>query len=194
MRIPRIAGPAVVLLLLPAARLPAQALPGVRPGATVRVETARDVYAGRMLSLAADTLHVETAPGEAVRVPGLAAKPIVDILAGRPPGSSAAPYVEALVRAGYVHRGEQGIPGGEFFRRGTPRRYRVHPAELDGPVWRDMLRFRDALRADPSAAAAYAELKLGLAARFPRDREAYTGGKGPFVAGVLRRAAEPDRG
>ncbi len=68
MRIPRIAGPAIVLLLL-AARLPAQALPGVRPGATVRVETARGVYAGRMLSLAADTLRVETAPGEAVRLP-----------------------------------------------------------------------------------------------------------------------------
>lgn len=127
-------------------------------------------------------------------VPGLAAKPIVDILAGRPPGSSAAPYVQALVRAGYVHRGEQGIPGREFFRRGTPRSYHVHLAELDGPVWREMLRFRDALRADPSAAAAYGELKLGLAARFPRDREAYTGGKGPFVAGVLRRAAEPGRG
>lgn len=64
----RIAGPAIVLLLF-AARLPAQALPGVHPGATVRVETAREVYAGRMLSPAADTLRVETAPGEAVRLP-----------------------------------------------------------------------------------------------------------------------------
>jgi hypothetical protein len=68
MKASRIAGPAVVLLLL-AARLPAQARPGVRPGETVRVETARDVYAGRMLSLAADTLRVETAPGESVRLP-----------------------------------------------------------------------------------------------------------------------------
>ncbi|HEV2736294.1 MAG TPA: hypothetical protein VGV85_15730 [Longimicrobiaceae bacterium] len=65
MRASRIAGPTIVLLLL-AARLPAQALPAVRQGETVRVETARDVYAGRMLSLAADTLRVETAPGEAV--------------------------------------------------------------------------------------------------------------------------------
>lgn len=127
-------------------------------------------------------------------VPGLAAKPIVDVLAGRPPGSSAAPYVEALVRAGYEHRGEQGIPGREFFRRGTPRAYHVHLAERDGPVWREMLRFRDALRADPSLAAEYARLKHELAARFPREREAYTSGKGPFVAGVLRRAAERDRG
>lgn len=64
----RIAGPVILLLLL-AGGLPAQGLPGVRPGATVRVETARDVYAGRMLSLAADTLHVETTPGETVRLP-----------------------------------------------------------------------------------------------------------------------------
>ncbi|HEU0076226.1 MAG TPA: GrpB family protein [Longimicrobiaceae bacterium] len=96
----------------------------------------------------------------------------------------------ALVRAGYEHRGEQGIPGREFFRRGTPRAFHVHLAETDGPVWREMLRFRDALRADPALAAEYAELKLRLAARFPRDREAYLGGKGPFIAGVLRRAAE----
>lgn len=68
MRASRIAGPTMVLLLL-AARLPAQALPSVRPGETVRVETARDVHAGRMLSLAADTLRVETAPGESVRLP-----------------------------------------------------------------------------------------------------------------------------
>ena len=127
-------------------------------------------------------------------VPGLAAKPIVDILAGRPPGSPAAPYVEALVRAGYQHRGEQGIPGREFFRRGTPRSWHVHLAEEGAPAWRTPLAFRDALRADPALAAEYAALKLELAARFPRDREAYIEGKGPFVARVLRGAAEGEPG
>lgn len=127
-------------------------------------------------------------------IPGLAAKPIVDILAGRPPGSAVAPYVEALVRAGYVHRGEQGIPGREFFRRGDPRSYHLHLAEEGAPAWRTPLAFRDALRADPALAAEYTRLKLELAARFPRDREAYIEGKGPFVAGVLRGVAEPGRG
>jgi GrpB-like predicted nucleotidyltransferase (UPF0157 family) len=143
---------------------------------------------------ATDSLPLRLEHVGSTGVPGLPAKPVVDILAGRPPGSSAAPYLEALVRAGYVHRGEQGIPGREFFRRGTPRAYHLHLAEVDGPVWREMLRFRDALRADPSAAAAYGEVKLGLAARFPRDRGAYMGGKGPFIAEVLRRAAERDGG
>lgn len=146
------------------------------------------------IAAATDTLPLRLEHVGSTSVPGLAAKPVLDILAGRPPGSSAAPYVQALVGAGYVHRGEQGIPGREFFRRGTPRAYHLHLAEVDGPVWREMLRFRDALRADPSAAAEYAELKLGLAARFPRDRGAYIGGKGPFIAEVLRGAAERDQG
>ncbi|MBV9773516.1 MAG: GrpB family protein [Gemmatimonadetes bacterium] len=120
-------------------------------------------------------------------VPGLAAKPIIDILAGRLAGEPVAPYVEALVRAGYDHRGEQGIPGREFFRRGTPRSYHVHMVEVESAFWRDHLRFRDLLRADASVAAAYGKLKEELAERFPRDREAYTEGKGPFVLEVLRR-------
>jgi GrpB-like predicted nucleotidyltransferase (UPF0157 family) len=127
-------------------------------------------------------------------VPGLAAKPIVDILAGRPPGSAVGPYVEALARAGYAHRGEQGIPGREFFRRGDPRAYHVHLAEEGSAPWRTPLAFRDALRADPALAAEYGALKRELAARFPRDREAYIEGKGPFVARVLREAAEPGLG
>src|SRR5919201_2177405 len=77
-------------------------------------------------------------------VPGLLAKPVLDILAGFPPESEVEPYVAALVRAGYVHRGEQGIPGREFFRRGTPRAYHVHLAVQHSSFWREHLAFRDA--------------------------------------------------
>jgi GrpB-like predicted nucleotidyltransferase (UPF0157 family) len=121
-------------------------------------------------------------------VPGLAAKPIVDILAGRPPGSPLEPYVRALVGAGYVHRGEQGIPGREFFRLGVPRTHHVHLVETGSAFWRDHLAFRDALRERPELAAAYQALKLRLAAEHPRDRERYTDGKGAFVLEVLAMA------
>jgi hypothetical protein len=84
MRLPRIAGPTLVLLLL-AARAPAQALPGVRAGDSLRVQTAREVYAGRMLSLAADTLRLATAPGEAVRL-ALAAAVRVEVRTREPRG------------------------------------------------------------------------------------------------------------
>ena len=126
-------------------------------------------------------------------VPGMPAKPIVDIMAGYPPDAPVAPYVAALVRAGYVHRGENGIPGREFFRRGDPRAYHVHMVALDSPLWREHVGFRDHLRAHPETAAEYAALKHALAARHARDREAYTEGKADFITGVLRRAGLPTR-
>lgn len=125
-------------------------------------------------------------------VPGLVAKPILDVLAGYPRGAAVGPYVLALVGAGYTHRGENGIPGREFLRRGEPRAYHVHLVVQDGPIWRDQLAFRDALRAEPELRDAYAALKLALAQRFPRDRASYIEGKGAFVESVLRRA--PNRG
>jgi GrpB-like predicted nucleotidyltransferase (UPF0157 family) len=121
-------------------------------------------------------------------VPGLAAKPILDLAGGVPPGAAVAPYVAALVRAGWVHRGEQGIPGREFFRRGEPRAYHLHLSARDGAFWREHLAFRDALRASDALRDAYAALKRDLAERFPRDREAYIEGKGAFVRDVVARA------
>jgi GrpB-like predicted nucleotidyltransferase (UPF0157 family) len=59
-------------------------------------------------------------------------------------------------------------------------------APLSGPHWFRYLRFRNALRADPALRDAYASIKRSLAARYPRDREAYIAGKTEFVEGVLR--------
>ncbi len=121
-------------------------------------------------------------------IPGMCAKPVLDIAAGRPRGSSAADYVAALEQAGYEHRGERGVPGRLFFCRGRPRAYHVHLVEEDGPLWRDYLAFRDHLRADAEAARLFGELKRVLAVRFPRDREAYMTAKSAHVEDVLRRA------
>jgi GrpB-like predicted nucleotidyltransferase (UPF0157 family) len=118
-------------------------------------------------------------------VPGLCAKPIIDILAGYPAGGQLQEYINGLVSAGYMHRGEQGIPGREFFRRGELRTHHVHLAAVDGVFWREHLAFRDALRAEPRLRDAYAAVKQELASRYPTDREAYIEGKGPFVREVL---------
>jgi len=125
-------------------------------------------------------------------VPGLAAKPVLDILGGYPPGAHVGAYVAALEAAGYVHRGEQGIPGREYFRRGSPRAYHLHLAVRDGAFWREHLAFRDVLRARADVRDAYAALKRDLAGRHPRDREAYTEGKGDFVREVVARALARD--
>lgn len=118
-------------------------------------------------------------------VPGLAAKPILDILAGYPQGAAVAAYIGVLTRADYVHRETQEIPGREFFRRGNPRAYHVHLAAIDSAFWRDHLTFRERLRADDALRDTYAALKRDLAARYPQDREAYLAAKESFVNGVL---------
>jgi GrpB-like predicted nucleotidyltransferase (UPF0157 family) len=118
-------------------------------------------------------------------VPGLAAKPVLDILAGYPKGAFVPAYIEVLIRAGYAHRGEQEIPGREFFRRGSPRAYHLHLTAIDSPFWRNHLTFRNRLRTDTTLRDAYAVLKRDLPARLPRDREAYIAGKESFVSKVL---------
>lgn len=121
-------------------------------------------------------------------VPGLCAKPIVDILGGLAREGDRVAAIAALERAGYVHRGEQGIPGRNFFRRGVPRQFHLHLALAGGTFWRDHLDFRDWLRTHDEAAQAYAALKQALAHRFPGDREAYIEGKTAFVEATLRAA------
>jgi GrpB-like predicted nucleotidyltransferase (UPF0157 family) len=123
-------------------------------------------------------------------VPGLAAKPVLDILAGRRDDSDRAPAIAALEAAGYLYRGEQGIAGRDFFRRGEPRQYHMHLVAVGSPFWNDHRTFRDYLRAHPDAAADYARLKGELATRFPDDREAYIDGKTVFVESILAAARE----
>lgn len=121
-------------------------------------------------------------------IPGMWAKPVLDIAAGRPHGASPKLYMAAFERAGYEHRGEQGLPGREFFRRGHPRAYHLHLVDEGGGHWRNYLAFRNYLREHPDASLRVAEAKRALAARFPRDREEYTEGKTPFVQEILRLA------
>ncbi|MFL5483228.1 MAG: GrpB family protein [Gemmatimonadaceae bacterium] len=119
-------------------------------------------------------------------VPRLAAKPILDMVVGVEDASLFTVAITALQETGYIYRGEQGIPGRHFFRRGVPRQHHVHLVVRDSDLWCDYLAFRNHLRAHPDEARAYADLKHALAARFPRDRESYIAGKAQFVARILR--------
>ena len=118
-------------------------------------------------------------------VPGLAAKPILDTLVGVEGAVDFAPATTALGEAGYSYRGEQGIPGRHFFRRGNPRQYHVHLVVRESDLWRDYLAFCDHLRTHSDRMMEYAALKYALAARYPRDRESYIDGKAEFVRRIL---------
>jgi GrpB-like predicted nucleotidyltransferase (UPF0157 family) len=132
------------------------------------------------------TLGLEHVGGTSI--PGMCAKPILDIAAGRPPRASIRDYVDALSRAGYEHRGERGVPGREYFRRGTPRAFHIHLVAHGGSLWRDYLAFRDYLRGHVDVAREFADVKRALATRFSRDREAYMTAKSSHVREILRLA------
>ncbi len=122
-------------------------------------------------------------------VPGLEAKPILDLLAGvRDHASDPDP---ALAAAGwhFVPVELDGQPWRRFYvlpKNG--RRYaHLHLVPPASPPFRIFLAFRDQLRADPETTRAYAALKRELAERHRHDREAYTRAKASFIEGVLAR-------
>lgn len=123
-------------------------------------------------------------------VPGLWAKPILDLLVSIPNFEEAVELVPDLAAIGYEFRPNEETPDRHYFRRrrGIARTHHLSLAEPASRHHRVTLAFRDALRADPDTANAYAELKRQLAQRYPRDRPAYTDSKTAFVEAVLARA------
>lgn len=123
-------------------------------------------------------------------VPGLRAKPIIDIYVGV---RSLADWVECkapLESLGYDYAAHAGVPNDYIFGRGrdkTERTHLVHVVEYGGAQWRNALIFRDALRADPLLAAEYAAIKQQAVELIPVNRARYTDFKGSFVAAVLAR-------
>lgn len=116
-------------------------------------------------------------------VPGLAAKPILDILPVVRSLAAADGAAGAFEALGYEYLGEFGIPGRRYLRRGGDERtHQVHIfAAGDEDNIRRHLAFRDYMRAHPEEREAYARLKKALAARFPYDIGAYCDGKEAFV-------------
>jgi GrpB-like predicted nucleotidyltransferase (UPF0157 family) len=124
-------------------------------------------------------------------VPGLAAKPILDLAAGVSSLADAEALFPALAALGYAHKADPDLPERLYLVKGPPER-RTHHLSLAEPTsrfWRDHLRFRDLLRADAALAAGYARLKLELAERHPDDRPAYQAGKQAFIDAALSRPA-----
>jgi GrpB-like predicted nucleotidyltransferase (UPF0157 family) len=123
-------------------------------------------------------------------VPGLLAKPVIDILAPVADLEDCAAIIAALTPIGYLYhpyRAEQM----HWFCKPAPgfRTHHLHVVPRDSAAWRERLGFRDALRGDLKLAVEYAWLKLALAARHRHDREAYSDAKTPFIHAALRRQA-----
>jgi GrpB-like predicted nucleotidyltransferase (UPF0157 family) len=127
----------------------------------------------------------------ATSIPGLAAKPIIDMMAGVRDFEEARAAFEPLLEQSYVYSPHR--PGiAHHFAKPSSRlsemTYGLHLTEPGSDLWLERLAFRDALRTDPSLASEYEALKLRLAQEHREDLTAYTEGKRDFVARVLAGA------
>jgi GrpB-like predicted nucleotidyltransferase (UPF0157 family) len=116
-------------------------------------------------------------------VPGLRAKPTIDVLVEVPEIGKLDGLETQMAERGYEAWGEYGIPGRRFFTkdRGPDRLCNVYIFEAGSPEVERHLAFRDHLIQNPETARAYGDLKEGLAKRFPADMEAYMEGKDAFI-------------
>ncbi|HYY41838.1 MAG TPA: GrpB family protein [Pyrinomonadaceae bacterium] len=120
-------------------------------------------------------------------VPGLCAKPILDIGVAVRDDADAAACVGPLAGLGYEYLGARRGAGGHFFAKGADERrtHYVHVVAQAEPEWAAYLRFRDHLRADTTARDEYARLKQDLAATHAADRACYTHQKAAFIQRIL---------
>ncbi|WOF73289.1 GrpB family protein [Parvibaculaceae bacterium PLY_AMNH_Bact1] len=126
-------------------------------------------------------------------VPGLAAKPLIDMmpeLRHHEEGPALAPLLEPL---GFIYFGAYGIDGRHFFRRKGDVDVNVHMFETGHIEIERHVVFRDALRSDTKLLEAYQALKEELAARFPNDVDSYARSKSDFIESVLRELGAPER-
>lgn len=125
-------------------------------------------------------------------VPGLGAKPIIDIMVAVRRLSDAEECIESLLSIGYEYVPEYNeiIPERRYFHKGPAeaRTHHLHMVELTSEFWERHLLFRDFLRRRPQEAKRYWELKKELAERFRSDREAYTEAKSAFIESAVARA------
>lgn len=122
-------------------------------------------------------------------VPGLSAKPVIDIQISVGALEPVAHYAEGLGRAGFRWRADNPDRTKRYFREG-PAMARTHIHVRTAGSWSEQLSllFRDYLRDDQPSRERYAQAKRELAARFREDREGYVAAKAPIVWMLLQRA------
>jgi len=139
--------------------------------------------------LASDVVHVGS-----TSVPGIEAKPILDIVVAVPDRVQIDDVVSRLCAGGvYTYEGDRREDGGLLFVRGPGpvRTVHVHVVGTGSRAWADYLRFHAILVADRDARDRYQSEKRRLAELFPHDRQSYTFAKRAVVEALLAAAGPP---
>lgn len=124
-------------------------------------------------------------------IPGMSAKPIIDILLEVRGISKVDEYNDDMMKLGYRPRGELGIPGRRYFSRVEPvevRTHHIHAYQSGNKSIERHLAFRDYMVVHPKDAREYAQLKMDLAKKFPLDIDGYIKGKESYVDDMEKRA------
>lgn len=119
-------------------------------------------------------------------VPGLVAKPVIDIMAPVESLEASRPAMEVLIATGHAHFPYRADVMHWFCKPSAAyRTHHLHLVPYASKLRHERLLFRDALRANPELAAEYGTMKKGLAEKYKFDREAHTQAKTPFVEKVI---------
>jgi GrpB-like predicted nucleotidyltransferase (UPF0157 family) len=146
-------------------------------------EILRSRISAALGSLAAAVEHVGS-----TAVPGLAAKPIIDIDALLRSQTDLQRAIERLATLGYEPQGDLGIPGREAFRVPTSEfPHHLYVCSPDSREYDRHITLRNHLRSNPEDAQAYGLLKRSLANRYGNDRDGYSRAKTDFIEAILRR-------
>ena len=121
-------------------------------------------------------------------IPGMSAKPILDIAIAVKDFEEARICIKPLCDMEYTFRGENGIPRRHYFLKGEPCTHHIHMLEKDNEEWEKLILFRDYLRSNQNIAEEYKELKRNLLQRLRGDRKAYQAAKADFVEAVIRKS------
>lgn len=123
-------------------------------------------------------------------VPGLSAKPVIDILPVVSDITQVDGLNEALQNLGYSPKGEAGLPGRRFFLKPAEdfRTHHVHCFQTGNPEIERHLAFRDYLISHPDEARTYGQIKETLAQQFPHDIQGYMDGKDAFIKNLENKA------
>lgn len=122
-------------------------------------------------------------------VPGMVAKPVIDVMFGVKSLEESKPAIEVLVENSYEYWPYKTDLMHWFCKPSDAfRTHHLHLIPFESTLWRERIKFRDLLRSNERIAADYAHLKRELAALYKEDREAYTEKKWPFIQEVLQSA------
>lgn len=124
-------------------------------------------------------------------IPGLSAKPIIDIMPVIRNISLVEQCVKPLEALDYLYKGELGIPGRHYFSKPidssqTGRLYHLHMVEKGHDQWAMYQLFREYMLLHPESVREYDTLKRELAIQYGSDRAAYTEAKAPFIESIIR--------